>query len=340
MSSEQAELGTEGIAPTVGKNETEMKGSDENVVCVDAKEQQFQKIKKLHLAAFIFMGIQAIAYGAAQSNADLTIIMTVGFTRRCDYLTESCSMWGSKPNSKELGDWNPIWLMTFFVVLASFDHLCSYAYMHKYAESAKEWLFDIGSNPFRMIEYSISASAMALAIALLSGISDVHIVFLIFFMHAIGMMLGLIIELIPVDKYYSLTAQDRSTGEVVPASSFQSSEEMKSLNDRLMLLRKLVMGLGWVTVFTPWLVMLCYFSANAKRLSDENDDLPNFVYVAFLGTLLLFILFGVNSYCCSILKMYSFPQAEVIYIILSFTAKTFLAADVFGGLNSSSNHED
>ena len=184
MSSEQAELGTEGIAPTVSKNETEMKGSDENVVCVDAKEQQFQKIKKLHLAAFIFMGIQAIAYGAAQSNADLTIIMTVGFTRRCDYLTESCSMWGSKPNSKELGDWNPIWLMTFFVVLASFDHLCSYAYMHKYAESAKEWLFDIGSNPFRMIEYSISASAMALAIALLSGISDVHIVFLIFFMHA------------------------------------------------------------------------------------------------------------------------------------------------------------
>ena len=154
------------------------------------------------------------------------------------------------------------------------------------------------------------------------------------------MMLGLIIELIPVDKYYSLTAQDISTGEVVPASSFQSSEEMKSLNDRLMLLRKLVMGLGWVTVFTPWLVMLCYFSANAKRLSDENDDLPNFVYVAFLGTLLLFILFGVNSYCCSILKMYSFPQAEVIYIILSFTAKTFLAADVFGGLNSSSNHED
>ena len=55
MSSEQAELGTEGIAPTVSKNETEMKGSDENVVCVDAKEQQFQKIKKLHLAAFIFM---------------------------------------------------------------------------------------------------------------------------------------------------------------------------------------------------------------------------------------------------------------------------------------------
>merc|ERR1711871_396116 len=329
------ELGAKGAT----LSEAEMKGNDDSVVCIDAKEQQFQKIKKLHLAAFVFMGIQAIAYGAAQSNADLNIIMTVGFTTRCNYQTETCSMWGSKPNMRQLGAWNPIWLMTFFVVLASFDHFCSYLYMHKYAESAKEWLFNIGSNPFRMIEYSVSASAMALAIALLSGISDVHLVFLIFFMHAIGMILGLVIELIPVDKYYSLTTEDSSTGEVIPASSTQSSEDMKTLNDRLMLVRKMVMGIGWVTVFTPWLVMLCYFSANAKRLSDENDDLPNFVYAAFLGTLLLFVLFGVNSYCCSILKMYSFPQAEMIYIILSFTAKTFLAADVFGGLNSSDNHD-
>lgn len=335
MSTEAAELGAKGIPPLDG----EMKGNDESVVCVDAKEKQFNLIKNLHLAAFIFMGIQAIAYGAAQSNTDLKIIMTVGFTKRCDYQTETCSMWGSKPNMKQLGSWNPIWLMTFFVVLASFDHLCSYLYMRKYAESAKEWLFDIGSNPFRMIEYSISASAMALAISLLSGISDVHIVFLIFFMHAIGMALGLVIELIPVDKYYSLTTQDPSTGEVVPAPSAQKSEDMKNLNDRLMLLRKIVTGIGWVTVFTPWLVMLCYFSANAKRLSDENDDLPNFVYAAFLGTLLLFVLFGVNSYCCSVLKLYKFPKAEMIYIILSFTAKTFLAGDVFGGLNSSDNHD-
>jgi len=335
MSTEAAELGAKIPSPS----EDEMKGTEDSVVCIDANEQQFQKIKKLHLAAFIFMGIQAIAYGAAQSNADLNIIMTVGFTRRCDYQTETCSMWGSKPNMKQLGDWNPIWLMTFFVVLASFDHLCSYLYMDKFADSAKQWLFDIGSNPFRMIEYSISASAMALAIALLSGISDVHLVFLIFFMHAVGMMLGLVIELIPVDKYYTLTTEDPSTNEIIPAPPFKSSEEMKTLNDRLMLLRKMVTGIGWVTIFTPWLVMLCYFSANAKRLSDENDDLPNFVYAAFLGTLLLFVLFGVNSYCCSILKMYTFPQAEIIYIILSFTAKTFLAADVFGGLNSSDNHD-
>lgn len=325
------ELGAHGVARIYD----EMKGNEERVaMLVNAKELQFQKIKKLHLAAFIFMGIQTIAYGAAQSNVDLTIIMTVGFTRSRDHQIENCSMWNSMPNLKQIGDWNPIWLMTFFVVLASFDHLCCYVYMCNYAESAKQWLFNIRSNPLRMVEYSISASVMALAVALLSGISDIHLICLIFFMHAIGVMLGLVNELLPVDKYFSLTNQDSSIE--VAHTSWKKSSEMEALNDRLMLLRKLVMGLGWVTIFTPWLVMISYFTAAAKRMDDENDEFPGFVYAAFLGTLILFVCFGVNSYCCTILKMYSYSQAEIIYIVLSLTAKTFLAADVFGGLSSSS----
>jgi len=298
----------------------------------------FRKIKNLHLAAFIFMGIQAIAYGAVGESTDLYVIMTVGFPKYCDYQTETCSMWGSQPNIKQLGDWNPIWLMTFFVVLASFDHLVSYLYMVKYPESAKEWLFDIGSNPFRMIEYSISAFAMALAISILCGISDVHLVFLVFFMTAIGMLIGLVIELLPVDKYYNVTDSDDVVGEVATKQNFA----MKSLNERLWNLRKILMGLGWAVIFIPWLVLMCYFFANAKRRGEDPDggDLPTFVYFAFLGTLVLFIAFGVNSFLCSIMKWYSFPTAEIVYIALSFTAKTFLAADVFGGLNSSNESEN
>ena len=339
----------------------------------EENDAMFRKIKNLHLAAFIFMGIQAIAYGNVGESTDLYVIMTVGFPKYCDYQTETCSMWGSQPNIKQLGDWNPIWLMTFFVVLASFDHLVSYLYMVKYPESAKEWLFDIGrsrfqsrlsftsnyspliisihfrfltlkilkflcSNPFRMIEYSISASAMALAISILCGISDVHLVFLVFFMTAIGMLIGLVIELLPVDKYYNVTDSDDVVGEVATKQNFA----MKSLNERLWNLRKILMGLGWAVIFIPWLVLMCYFFANAKRRGEDPDggDLPTFVYFAFLGTLVLFIAFGVNSFLCSIMKWYSFPTAEIVYIALSFTAKTFLAADVFGGLNSSNESEN
>lgn len=89
-----------------------------------------------------------------------------------------------------------------------------------------------------------------------------------------------------------------------------------------------------MSVFVPWLVMLCYFFKNA---SNSSSDVPGFVYVAFLGTLILFIAFGVNSYLHNILKWYNFETAEIVYISLSFTAKTILAADVLGGLRAAGN---
>jgi hypothetical protein len=80
--------------------------------------------------------------------------------------------------------------------------------------------------------------------------------------------------------------------------------------------------------------MLYYFFNSA---SLEDADIPVFVYFAFLGTLVLISLFGVNSFAHPILRLYSFPEAEVVYVVLSFTAKSFLATDVFGGLRASSN---
>ena len=61
---------------------------------------------------------------------------------------------------------------------------------------------------------------------------------------------------------------------------------------------------------------------------------PDFVYAAFLGTFILFCTFALNSFLHNILGYYDFPTAEVVYIVLSFTSKTFLAADVFGGLQA------
>mmetsp|Transcript_32457 Transcript_32457/g.44487 ORF Transcript_32457/g.44487 Transcript_32457/m.44487 type:complete len:315 (+) Transcript_32457:138-1082(+) len=290
--------------------------SDGNLIKVLDVEKTFSTIKWLHFAAFIFMGIQTIAYGAAGRTVNLNIDATVGFPVYCNSAIQSCSAFNKQPNVKNLGSSNPIWLITLFVALASFDHLVSFLYGHYYAASAKEWLFVICSNPFRMIEYSISASIMAVAISILSGISDVHLWFLIFVMNGVGMIIGLVIELIP----QSLSASDISGDQV-----------RDTLNSRFESLRKLCCGIGWVVIFTPWLVICCYFFQAAAK----STTMPNFVYAAFLGTLVLFVCFGVNSYLHSIRKAYPFVTAEIVYICLSFTAKTFLAADVFGGLNAS-----
>lgn len=146
-----------------------------------------------------------------------------------------------------------------------------------------------------------------------------HLWFLILFMHAIGMLLGFVLEIV-------------SSPSFLP----QSDDGNISSSISRAFVSKFVYYLGGVSIFTPWLVIFCYFFKVATR---DGSDIPDFVYAAFLGTFVLFLTFGTNSYLCHILGWYDFHTAEKIYIILSFTAKTFLAADVFGGLNAQNDDD-
>jgi hypothetical protein len=113
------------------------------------------------------------------------------------------------------------------------------------------------------------------------------------------MVTGQLLELVP--------RANRQTATVAPAAT------------------KLTFALGTLLVFAPWAVSLCYFLQFSP---------PNFVYAAFLGTLGLFATFGINSFLHHLGGYYSFTVAEIVYVSLSFTSKTFLAADVFGGLKA------
>ena len=131
-------------------------------------------------------------------------------------------------------------------------------------------------------------------------------------MHGIGMSMGFLIEILP-------------RSELCPSNPIKMST-----------LRNVVQTLGSVCICTPWLVIFCYFFTAVTR---DGADVPDFVYAAFLGTFILFSTFALNSLLCHNFQLYDFHRAEMIYIILSFTAKTFLAADVFGGLNAQSDDD-
>ena len=281
-----------------------------------ARDKKFSTIKWLHFGAAVFFFIQTVAYCAAEAN--LSITPTVNFATYCNEFIETCTgTFSTKPSQKLLAATNPIWLIPFFTALACFDHIVSFVFCLRYADFAKMWVFDIQSNPFRWIEYSISASVMAWAISILCGISDVHLWFLIFFCHFVGILIGLFIELLPDDKASGVEIQQEK------GMSFQT-------------MKKLLFALSCVSIFFPWLVMICYFfGSTANSSNGDGDALPNFVYAAFFGTLALFTTFGINTYLNKIEKKYDFATAEIIFISLSFTAKTFLAADVFGGLANS-----
>lgn len=275
---------------------------------------KFNTIKWLHFAAFCFMGIQTLAYGAV--GAELQVVPTVGFPVYCnkEIIPNECGgSWNTTPYAKKLPAINPIWLMTFFVCLAAFDHLVTWLYMVYKPESARFWIYTAQSNPLRWLEYSISASSMVWGITTLCGIHDVHLIMLIVLMTSIGMLLGFVIEILPKED---------------------DAEIEKKMYISFSTLRNGIYGISAALIFIPWLVILCYFFQSAAR---PESTMPDFVYAAFLGTLVLFIAFGTNSFLHNILRKYDFETTEIIYVSLSFTAKTFLAADVFGGLRAAGN---
>ena len=285
---------------------------------LDERNKKFNTVKFMHIGAAIFFLIQTIAYAAVDAN--ITITPTVGFPTYCNELFEKCpGAFDSKPSQKNLKPTNPIWTIPLFTALASFDHFVSFFFCIRYADYTRMWLFDIQSNPLRWLEYCISASFMALAISILCGISDVHIWFLIFFGHFVGILLGLLIELLPDDKPYDEAAGLTSTAEI---------QQLRGLS--FLAMKKLLFSLSCFSIFIPWMVMICYFLTSVS----QGDGVPDFVYIAFFGTLVLFTTFAINTFLNKILKRYDFATAEIIFISLSFTAKTFLAADVFGGLRA------
>merc|ERR1719213_326191 len=117
-----------------------------------------------------------------------------------------------------------------------------------------------------MIEYSISASAMVWGITQLCGIHDVHLIMMLCVGTCLGILMGLAVELLP---------REDNKDDMIASSS----------------IRNYIYTIAAFSIFVPWLVIICYFFQAASQNAP-----PDFVYAAFLGTLLLFILFAVNSY--------------------------------------------
>lgn len=272
------------------------------------QEKQFTTIKRLHLAAAIFMLIQTIAYIVV--DADATASPSVGFTDRDDTTGHII------PAVRSLRQFNPIFLVPLFTGLASLDHFISAGVCYKWADTARHWIFVRRNNPIRWVEYSMSASVMLLIITILCGITDIHLWYMITFMNSLGMLTGQLAEMLP-RPVGTKEAQNNAPGAV-------STEYARTL--RMVLY--IVFFVGVMLVFIPWGVLLCYFT-------QPPIEFPDFVWAAMLITLVLFAAFGTNSFLHNVLGLYDFPTAEIVYISLSFTAKTFLAGDVFGGLNAS-----
>jgi hypothetical protein len=149
-------------------------------------------------------------------------------------------------------------------------------------------------NYARWVEYSLSSSLMIVLIALLPGITDISALLAIFGVNAAMILFGLLME-----KYEE------------PGNPSWTSY-----------------WFGVIAGSVPWIAIAIYLWT-----PGSDAEPPAFVYGIFISLFVFFNTFAINMVLQykQISKWRNYIFGERFYIVLSLTAKTLLAWQVFGG---------
>lgn len=183
-------------------------------------------------------------------------------------------------------------------VIASFLFMSALAHLligtvlnRKYNENLGK-----GMNPYRWVEYSVSASVMLVAIAMLTGIYDIGMLILIFGSNAIMILCGHLME-----TRNQLTKKVDWSPFIV--GSFAGA--------------------------IPWVVIAIFLLG----AGGGEGGPPDFVYYIYVSIAVAFNCFALNMVLQyrKYRKWENYLYGERMYIILSLVAKSLLAWQVFAG---------
>lgn len=206
------------------------------------------------------------------------------------YIGESSQEGFGIPFPKRVGSYSLTWLSGIFLGLSGLDHfLVSFPGINK----KYNYYIERYQNPFRWTEYAISASIMRVMIAQLSGVTDIHNLFMIFILACTTMVLG--------SCHESVNAVARADGYRQNWFPFITA---------------------WIPQVASWSVIFCYFFVGVVRSSP-----PAFVWT------IVFVLFFLDCTFALLFYMQwgkvwifrDYVKGEIGFIVLSFTSKTLLA---------------
>lgn len=195
--------------------------------------------------------------------------------------------------TRHLFDINLAFLVAAFFFMSALAHaLIATKYRRRYESDLTE-----GVNKVRWVEYGLSASTMLVAIAALTGVTDLSLLLAIFGLTFIMNMMGL---------------------------------AMETLNRGRKQLAWLPFVIGCVAGIIPWLVIGLYLFGGAAW---GAGTIPTFVYWIYGTMFVAFNCFAVNMYLQYKKrgKWADYLYGERIYMLLSLVAKTVLAWQVFAG---------
>ncbi len=180
-----------------------------------------------------------------------------------------------------------------FLYLAAVDHL---AVASPLVRPWYERNLGRGINYARWIEYSLSASLMVVLIAMLAGVGELTTLIAVFGANAAMILFGLLME---------RGSRPGRESDWLP------------------------FWLGSLIGFTPWVVI----AIQLARAQSETGNVPGFVYGIFVSLLVLFSLFPANMWLQYRRRgrWSDYLFGERAYIVLSLTAKSALAWQVYAG---------
>lgn len=256
------------------------------------------KATKIQIKSLIKLNKIALVLHLVQGLLMLGLVKLVGvdasYPVTVNYLSFNPVTEALQPASTILFNVNFAWLVASFMFMSALAHLSIVTWYKKTYVSDLEK----GINKARWIEYSISASTMMVAIALLSGMQDLASLVMIFALVAGMNLMGLVME-------------------VVNAGKKQPSW--------------LSFVIGCALGIVPWIAFGIYvWAANAYSI----NGVPGFVYAIYVSIFIFFNIFAINMYLQykKIGKWADYLYGEKVYIILSLLAKSALAWQVYAGV--------
>lgn len=249
-----------------------------------------------HLVAALFQGMQSLFLFAFSSQTDLQWFVYTNYpSGNAEGLMEDEY---AKPDAALLGSYPITWYAGLFILLSGIDHVsCILPGFRQHYE----YYIERHQSPTRWIEYSCSASLMRMHIAQVAGVTDAHILFLIFAMTHVALYFPALHE--------KINAKARADGYEQNWTAFYC---------------------GTVPHIASWGVIFFYFFSGLNR-----GDPPGFVATIVLS---LFIL-DMSFPTCFVLQwrkvgvFQDYLIGEFGFIMLSFTTKTFLAWITLAGAN-------
>lgn len=185
------------------------------------------------------------------------------------------------------------WAVAAFLLLAALDHLlmATPRIVDWYERNLRQ-----GVNYARWIEYSVSASLMVVLIAMLTGIVDLYALIGLFAVNSAMILFGLLME------------RFNPPGEDVDWWPFV---------------------FGSLAGIVPWIAIAVAIGGSVA----DGSDVPGFVFGIFVSLFILYNTFAVNQFLQyrRVGRWRSYVYGEAAYVVLSLTAKSALAWQVFGG---------